>query len=110
MNSSHINRNATGRAESVNVLVTDIRDLKEAQTKLELANQTLLKNQITLKKDKGMIETILFGIGDCVTIFDQGGQYMLGNPQGLSIRGQRQYPLLPLEEPGCRERAGPPGG
>ena len=48
LNSSHINRNATGRAESVNVLVTDIRDLKEAQTKLELANQTLLKNQITL--------------------------------------------------------------
>lgn len=102
LNSSYINRNSAGQSESVNVLVTDIRELKEAQTKLELANQTLLRNQITLKKDKGMIETILFGIGDCVTIFDQSGKFMLGNPQGLSIRGQRQYPLLPLE-PGCKK-------
>jgi len=97
LNSSHINRDSSGKPESVNVLVTDIRELKEIQTKLEKAYQNLLASQETLKKEKGLIEAILFGIGDCVTIFDQQGRFILGNPQGIKIRGQRQFSLLPLE-------------
>lgn len=102
LTSSHINRNSNGEAESVNVLLTDIRDLKEAQKELELANQTLVRNQVALKQEKGMLETILFGIGDCVTIFDRTGSYILGKPRGLSIRGRGQQPLLPLK-PGHKE-------
>jgi PAS domain S-box-containing protein len=96
LTSSHINRNSDGEAESVNILITDIRDLKEAQKKLELTNKTLMRNQIALNQEKGMLETILFGIGDCVTIFDRNGKYLLGKPQGINIRGQVQNSLLPL--------------
>ena len=96
LTSSHIVRNSAGQAESVNVLLSDIRDLKEAHKKLEQANQTLWRNQIALKREKGMLETILFGIGDCVTIFDSRGRYILGKPQGAGIRGPGQEPLMPL--------------
>jgi len=50
-----------------------------------------------LEKEKTMIETILFGIGDCVTIFDSEGNLLLSNQQGVEIRGGRKKPLLPLK-------------
>ena len=102
LNSSHINRNSEGEPESVNILVMDIRESKEIQTKLESAYNALLDSQDSLKKEKKMIEAILFGIGDCVTIFDRNGEIILGNPQGLKIRGERKTSFLPLE-PGSRK-------
>jgi PAS domain S-box-containing protein len=102
LTSSHVSRNSKGEAQFVNVLVTDIRDLKNAQKELELANQTLLRNQIALKQEKGMLETILFGIGDQVNIFDRQGRHILGKPQANSGRDQKQQPLLPLQ-PGLKQ-------
>ena len=61
----------------------DIREQKRIQAELE--------------KEKNMIETILFGIGDCVTIFDSKGKLLLTNQQGVEIRGGRKKPLLPLK-------------
>ena len=61
----------------------DIREQKRIQAELE--------------REKNMIETILFGIGDCVTIFDSEGNLLLSNPQGVEIRGRRRRPLIPLK-------------
>ena len=102
LNSSHINRNSAGQPESVNILVTDIRELKEIQTKLESAYNALLHSQDSLEKEKRMIEAILFGIGDCVTIFNKTGEMILVNPQGQKIREEMTAPFLALE-PGSRK-------
>ena len=61
----------------------DIREQKRIQAELE--------------REKNMIETILFGIGDCVTIFDPEGNLLLSNPQGIEIRSKRKKPLLELK-------------
>lgn len=67
----------------------DIREQKRIQAELE--------------REKKMIETILFGIGDCVTIFNSEGKLLLSNPQGMGIRGRRKKPLLPLKNSNKKE-------
>ena len=94
---SHINRDSNGEIESINVMITDIREQKYIQNKLAAANKLLQSNQKSLENEKKMIETILFGIGDCVTLFDPDGNFMLCNPRGLEIRGQHRFPLLKLD-------------
>ncbi len=100
---SFINRDTAGRPESINVMITDIRHQKQAQAELESANRELRESRATLEKEKIKLETILFGIGDCVTIFDLDGRLMLSNPRGMQLRGQRSTPLLPLQSGTERE-------
>ena len=93
---SHINRDTEGNRVSVYSMITEIQEQKKIQTKLASANQVLLSNHRALENEKKMLETILFGIGDCVTMFHPDGKIMLSNPQGMKIRGNRRSPLLPL--------------
>jgi len=95
--SQSINRDAAGVPVSTNVLLTDISDQKRMQEELTRINRALAASQEALENEKKMIETILFGIGDCVTIFDQDGNLLLSNPMGKEIRGTRTSPLLNLE-------------
>ncbi|MCP4757677.1 MAG: PAS domain S-box protein [Proteobacteria bacterium] len=74
---------------SVNVLITDIREQKRIEASLKSTNQALYN-------EKKKLETILFGIGDCVTVFDTAGKPQLSNPKGESIRGDRRNALMPL--------------
>jgi PAS domain S-box-containing protein len=91
-----------GTPLSTYVLLTDIREQRKMQHKLALANQALAKSREALVNEKNTLEAILFGIGDCVTVFDPQGNLLLSNPKGKEIRGNRRNPLLPLE-PGARE-------
>ena len=87
----------TGFPVNSYVLLTDISEQKNMQEQLEKANQALAAGREALKAEKNMLEAILFGIGDCVTIFDPHGTILLSNPKGKEIRGDRQSPLMPLQ-------------
>jgi two-component system response regulator AtoC len=100
---SFINRGPDGSPQSINVMLTDIREQKKVQAELEAANRALLDGQRTLEKEKRTLEAILFGIGDCVTIFDLEGRVLLSNPRGTQLRGERRAPLLPLRAGAQRE-------
>ena len=76
-----------GKPESQNVLITDIREQKKVQLELKTLNETLITSRDNLEKEKKTMEAILFGIGDCVTIFGKDGILLLSNPQGKEIRG-----------------------
>lgn len=88
------NMDEKGRPVSQNVMVTDIRIQKSIQDELEAANRALQNGRDTLEREKKKLEAILFGIGDCVTVFDAGGNLLLSNPKGREIRGQRRIPML----------------
>ncbi len=92
-----IDKNAEGTPYATNVMLTDIREQKRMQEELRRANNALAVSQEALENEKKMIETILFGIGDCVTIFDYEGNLMLNNPMGKEIRGDRITPLIELD-------------
>ncbi len=94
---THIQRDSKGRQKYAYVTLTDIRKQKEVQGELRLANQALTTSFDTLEKEKKKLEAILFGIGDCVTIFDTNGTVLLSNPQGMEIRDNRRSPFLPLK-------------
>jgi len=94
---THIQRDSKGRQKFAYVTLTDIRKQKEVQEELGLANQALTTSFDTLEKEKKKLEAILFGIGDCVTIFDTNGTVLLSNPQGMEIRDNRRSPFLPLK-------------
>jgi PAS domain S-box-containing protein len=94
--SQSVNRDASGIPVSTNVLLTDISDQKRMQEELSTSNRALADSQEALENEKKIIEAILFGIGDCVTIFDQEGILLLSNPMGKEIRGNRTNPLLDL--------------
>lgn len=79
------------------VLLADIEEQKTVLKELEKANLELTKSKSDVEIKNKMLETILFGIGDCVTIYDPTGRLLLRNPKGQRIRGNRQTPLLPLE-------------
>jgi PAS domain S-box-containing protein len=72
-------------------LFTDISEQKQIQDELNLSRKAL-------ENEKKMLEVILFGIGDCVTIFDPKGNLLLNNPKGGEIRGNRISPLMTLKE------------
>ncbi|RJP72876.1 MAG: PAS domain S-box protein [Candidatus Abyssobacteria bacterium SURF_17] len=93
---SFINKDSEDRPNSINVMVTDIREQKKIQAELESANRALVSSREVLEKEKRKLEAILFGIGDSVTIFDLDGNLLLSNPRGMQIRGGRRTPLLPL--------------
>jgi PAS domain S-box-containing protein len=84
---------AEGVPIASNIMLTDIREQKRMQKELA-ASQEALENE------KKMIEWILFGIGDCVTIFDHEGNLLMSNPMGKEIRGDRISPLVDLDTTG----------
>jgi PAS domain S-box-containing protein len=92
-----VNKDAGGAPASTNVLLTDISEQKRMQEELMRTNIALAASQEALGNEKKMIEAILFGIGDCVTIFDHEGNLLLGNPMGKEIRGDRITPLVDLD-------------
>jgi PAS domain S-box-containing protein len=93
-----------GRRDGIaTVLLDDIEDRKRILKELEYANQELTKSKSDIENKNKMLETILFGIGDCVTIYDLDGKLLLSNPKGQRIRGNREKPLLPLESGAVRE-------
>jgi transcriptional regulator with PAS, ATPase and Fis domain len=85
------------------VLIADIEDQKRVLEELGNANLELTKSKSDIENKNKMLETILFGIGDCVTIYDPDGNLLLSNPKGQRIRGDRERPLLPLESGAVKE-------
>ncbi|MBI5115826.1 sigma 54-interacting transcriptional regulator [Candidatus Poribacteria bacterium] len=100
---SFINRDSEGHPETINVMITDIREQKRIQADLESANRALSESRETLEREKRKLEAILFGIGDCVTIFDLDGKLLLSNPRGMQTRGAGAKPLLPLKSGSQKE-------
>lgn len=76
-----INTDAAGRPDTANVLLVDISEQKKIRDDLE--------------KEKKMLQSILFGIRDCVTIFDENGRFMFGNPESAILHEGRDGPVLP---------------
>jgi len=95
--SSTLNRNDTGASVSAYTFLTDISDQKRMQEELLQTNRALATSQEALDNEKKILETIIFGIGDCVTIFTPEGNLLLSNPKGKEIRGTRTSPLLGLK-------------
>jgi len=81
----------------VTVLITDIEEQKRVFKELEIANLELVKSHSIIENKNKTLETILFGVGDYVTIFDPAGKLLLSNPKGGGIRSNPEKPLLPLE-------------
>jgi PAS domain S-box-containing protein len=81
-----INLDSAGQPVSANVLLVDVSGQKKIRDDLE--------------KEKKMLQTILFGIRDCVTIFDNHGKFMLGNPESRVLHSGGQAPLLTLDSDG----------
>ncbi len=75
------NTDAAGRPATCNVLLVDNSGQKKIRDDLE--------------KEKMMLQSILFGIRDCVTIFDERGRFMFGNPESRVLQFDRKTPLLP---------------
>ena len=76
-----INTDAEGRPATTNVLLVDISGQKKIRDDLE--------------KEKMMLQSILFGIRDCVTIFDDRGHFMFGSPESSVLQSGRKTPLIP---------------
>ncbi len=107
----HISTNfdRDGQPVSQYIMFTDIREQKKIQAELQQSNKALLESQQALnrvnnklavsrnelKREKQMLETILFGIGDCVTVYDELGKLLLNNPKGEEIRRVRGILELP---------------
>ena len=71
-----------GEPVTFNNLVSDISELKKVESALE--------------NEKKLLEAVLFGIGDCVTVFSVKGDVLIENLKGQKIRGDRKKPLLTL--------------
>ncbi len=80
------NNDEKGRPVTVNSLVVDISEQKRMRDELE--------------KEKRMLQSILFGIRDCVSIFDDNGRFMFGSAESPAVHGGRTAPLLPLGSKG----------
>jgi len=77
-----VNTDDQGRPVTTNALLTDISGQKKIRDDLE--------------KEKMMLQSILFGIRDCVTIFDGQGRFMFGTPASAGLPSDRKTPRLPL--------------
>ncbi len=84
-----LNRDSEGTPTSVNMLFMSLVEQKKIQGELE--------------KEKKMLEAILFGIRDCVSIFDETGNFLFGSPNSSQIRPGNKSPLLPLESEGAKQ-------
>ncbi len=78
-----LNRDKYGIPVSVNVVIMSLVEQKQAQQELE--------------KEKKLLEAILFGIRDSVSVFDKDGEYLFGSGNSEKIRSGKKEPLLPLE-------------
>ncbi len=76
-----MNTGDSGQPVTVNVLLMDISEQKKIHDELE--------------KEKKMLQSILFGIRDCVSIFDKKGRFMFGNSESAVLHTGRKTPLLP---------------
>jgi two-component system response regulator AtoC len=81
-----LNTDAQGRPETVNALLVDISEQQRIRDDLE--------------KEKKMLQSILFGIRDCVAIFDERERFMFGNPESAALHGERKTPLVPTDSEG----------
>ncbi|MBT4087393.1 MAG: sigma 54-interacting transcriptional regulator [Deltaproteobacteria bacterium] len=79
-----INIDDEGNHDLTFVTYTDLREQKQIQQRLE--------------NEKNKLEAILFGIGDCVSVFDLEGELLLRNPHGLEILRDQNKALLPLND------------
>jgi two-component system response regulator HydG len=78
-----LNRDRSGKPLSVNVTLMNLVEQKKARLELE--------------KEKKLLEAILFGIRDSVSVFDKSGKYLFGSSNNLKIRSGKLKPLLPLK-------------
>lgn len=78
-----LNRDNSGTPLSVNVTLMNLVEQKKARMELE--------------KEKKLLEAILFGIRDSVSVFDNEGRYLFGSSNNLKIRSGKLKPFLPLE-------------
>jgi len=92
----YLKKDKKGNIKHIYTMITDIRKQKKIQKDLEYAIRTANNALEKLDKEKSKLETILFGIEDCVTIFEPDGHYILSNPRGLEIRGSNRTPFLDL--------------
>ncbi len=76
-----LNTDDQGRPVTVNALLMDISEQKKIRDELE--------------KEKKVLQSILFGIRDCVSIFDKSGRFMFGNAESAALHIAPQTPLLP---------------
>ena len=76
-----MNTDERGQPVTVNALLMDISEQKKIRDELE--------------KEKKMLQSILFGIRDCVSIFDKKGRFMFGNSESAVLHTGRKTPLLP---------------
>ena len=82
LSSISVNYDEDGKPVTFNNLVSNISELKKAEAALE--------------NEKKLLEAVLFGIGDCVTVFSVDGDVLIESPKGMTIRGRRKRPLLEL--------------
>ncbi|HDP81355.1 MAG TPA: PAS domain S-box protein [Spirochaetes bacterium] len=102
---SSINYDDEGNPETISIMITDIREQKKIQKALLDANRELTESRDTLEREKKKLETILFGIGDSVSIFDPVGDLLMRNPLGDLIHGSNREPIVTLEAGARRELA-----
>jgi len=76
-----MNTDEQGQPATVNALLMDISEQKKIRDELE--------------KEKKVLQSILFGIRDCVSIFDKNGQFMFGSAESAALRADPKAPLLP---------------
>ena len=97
-------------AEFTSGLIVELEALRKhaakiAQENIELRHQLASDDAIRelldkieyLENEKKKLETILFGIGDSVSVFDLKGNLLLRNPQGKLIQRDQNKALFPLE-------------
>lgn len=102
------NKDDQGHPISENVLIVDIREqkniqqlLKDKNEELLNINKALIKNQESLEYEKRKLETILFGIGDNVSVFDLDGTCFLSNSRTANFSLDPRHNKLPLKP--CRD-------
>ncbi len=91
-----MNTDETGHPATVNALLMDISEQKKIRDDLE--------------KEKKMLQSILFGIRDCVSIFDKQGRFMFGNAESAALHTEPKIPLLPPGSDGPVKLALPVAG
>jgi len=91
-----MNTDEQGRPVTVNALLMDISEQKKIRDELE--------------KEKKMLQSILFGIRDHVSIFNKNGQFMFGNAESAALQTGRKAPLIPLGSDGPVKLELPVGG
>jgi len=102
MSVSH-NKDDMGHPISENVLIVDIREqkkiqqlLKDKNEELSNINVDLIKNKESLENEKRKLETILFGIGDNVSVYDLDGACFLSNSRRAHHNEGPQHSNLPI--------------